>query len=290
MNRTQRLLRAAAAAILVAAMTLVAGTPYAGAVTPKNNSMLFYRNIGTPTGYRATLANGTYLSKGPSSFSSGWSQVAIDRDSVIFYNTTTGLGVTGTYINGVFTQMHTYHFSTGWTYVVAGCNTIFFFNVRTQTAAIGTLVGGTFSQTGSSSGWTNVQMVAASCDSLLVYNYTGGGTLTMPMNDGVLGSGTLYHLSAKWTSIVATDDSVIFYNTGTGVGAWGRLIAGQFTQTGSSTGFSKGLGVSATATSLFFYTGPAGTAGIATLKSGVYQYVRSLSGFATNWAIIVGGK
>jgi len=126
----------------------------------------------------------------------------------------------------------------------------------------------------------------ASCDSLLVYNRNGGGALAFPMTGGhVIGAGTLYHLSAHWADITATDDSVLFLNAP--VGAWGRLVGGQFTQTGHSNSFSASYPVGTSDSVLFYST--SGTSGIATLKGGTYHYVGSQSGFAV-WQVISGAK
>jgi hypothetical protein len=282
MSRFPSTLRlAVVGAVLMATSFLVA--PAANA-TGGSGGLIFYNSTASPTGYRATLNNGNYASKGPSNFSSGWSNIAISRDTALFYNFKNGLGVTGTYIKGVFTQKHTYHFSL-WTQIVASCDTVFFFNYNSQTSAYGTLKSGLYTQRGTRS-FTNVTDVVASCDSLLVYNRNGGGALGFPMTGGhVIGNGTLYHLSKGWSRITATDDSVLFVNGS--LGAWGQLIAGQFTQTGSSNSFSNAYPVGTNNSVLFYST--LGTAGIATLKSGVYHYVGSLSGFAV-WTVISGAK
>ena len=113
---------------------MIAATNPATAAPTGNTSLVLYRTTAMPSGYLATFDNGYYDGLGSANFSSIWTNIAVSRDSIMFYDGTTGLAVTGTFKDGAFTQLHTYGFSTGWDSVTASCDSVVLYDVADQTS------------------------------------------------------------------------------------------------------------------------------------------------------------
>ena len=281
--------------VLVAALfggSLLVPAAQAGAAA-QNNWLLFYRSTPAPTAFRATDSAGVYTPKGSTTFvPKGVTKIAISRDSMLMYDRTTGVGITGTFKAGVFTKKHTYTFAKNIRSIAAGCNTAALLQPDDADVMLGSLVNGAFVFTGTF-GSSVVTQLVASCDTVLGYNQvTGDGYAVKVSNGNPIGRHpTNYTFSTGWSSIAATDDSVLFYNETNGVGAWGTLQGGQFAQTGSSAGFATGISaIGADANSLFFYSRGSAVGATATLAAGYYAFAHQYSGLAANWDLILGGK
>jgi hypothetical protein len=269
-----------------------------GAVPPaKNASLFFHRSDAAPAGYRATLAGANLVQKGAAAVAAGLTLVAISRDTMLMYNPKTGAGVTGTYFNGVFTKKHTYTLTKGFAAIAASCDTAFFFNTADGKLTTGILNAGALTPTPAWSGFApGGWLITASCNTVLAYQTSTGYMCDSEVSRGAFVGGdfdwSCHNLSTGWTSVAATEDSVLFYDKATGIGAWGTLQNGVFKQTGAAHNFSTGFtNVAGTANSLFFYrSGSASIAATSTLVHGVYTFGHAVPNLSHDWSTIAGGK
>lgn len=289
--RIRRKLVLFVAGLAAVAPALAASNP-ATAAAAGNVSLVLYRTTAAPTGYLATFDKTYYDGLGPANFSSNWTNIAVSRDSILFYDAASGVGVTGTFKDGAFTQLHTYGFSTGWDSVTASCDSVVFYNVGTQISVSGTLVGGAFAQK-QTRHWNNKQFVAASCDTLMLY-LANGTALTTKFAHGIIApGGTTYHLGAISAAIAASADTALLYKPSTGATISGTLTGGHWKRIATTPPKAALVGadvVAATTNSALLYNSATGSAVRARLSGGKFAVAGTTAGFSTDWSIIVGGK
>jgi hypothetical protein len=277
--------------VAVVMASSLTGMVNAGAAKTPNTSLVFYRTTPTPRGAGATLADGVYSPTGTYNFSDGWTQIAISRDSILFYDYYTGFTATGTYRDGLFTQMHTYQLSAGWTRVTASCDTVLFLDSAHKQIAWGTLTKGTFAQTGSGTVPFQYTDAYASCDSLMLYKYSNGLTMTTTLRGGVLGPRSKRFVLRGKLLYAVTDDSFYGYNTTEKYAFVGTFTAGHYvTKRYDLTLPFVPTELAGTSDTILAYSYGSNTGEIATVKNGVYQDVGALPDLSPNWSTIEGGK
>jgi len=113
--------------VLLALLALVAapGPQVEAAVQPPNKSIVVYRP-GTVT--FGTLSNGVFTAKSQRTGTAWreWTNIAVSRDTVLFYNASNGRVRTGLLKAGVFTPVATRTVFAGAAAVVASCNSVLF--------------------------------------------------------------------------------------------------------------------------------------------------------------------
>jgi len=277
------------------ASALVFGAVASGVTSPAsaslpNNSLLFYRQTGTPNARFATLRNGTYTAKSTSTLLRGWTTGAVSRDTMILYNKNTGKAVTGTFKAGVWTPKNHYTLRKGYDQIVATCDSVIMNGINAQYGEQGTLTGGAYHSSTITPNYGSV-IFASSCDSLLVYFRSNGEADAYTFVNGTVADRTVYNFGTGATAIVGTDDSLLVYNGNIGDGAWGTFHNATWTLTGSTNDFSKNVNhIAGTATSLAFYTTGNPVMGVVSLVNGSYIYKGTVSGLAKNWSIVIGAK
>ena len=252
-----------------------------------NTSLLFYR-AARPRVLIGTLSNGDYSGKPSFNLPAGFTHLAVSRGSAVFYSNRTGKVIFGAVRDGAFRIRGEFTWADSrYDIVAASCDSLLFYDFQSQGGVIGTLTRGVFVATGTFTAQP-VEQITTSCDSVLFYNDKGGAALATFENGGI-GAVTPKSLSAGWDIIVATADSVLFYDGATRTGAWGTLIDGVFTQTGSSGGFSYWSHIAGTADSLLFYDKDSGAAARVRLSGGAYSNAGS-SGFFSDFLLMAGGR
>ncbi len=200
------------------------------------NKTLFWYQPNTGTAFTSTLKKGVYTPGKTLQFRTGWTNIAISRDTAMFYNATEGRLDTGVMLDGTFKQTSDAFTGTGFTNLAATCDSAVLF----QKGGLGfyayPLHNGTaaarkfFLLTGAV-----YDTVVASCDSVLFYNSQYGFGVTGTLKNGVWTQVAAVTLSAGWNRVVASDDSIFFMNTANEHQAYGTFAGGRFVQTGHAT-------------------------------------------------------
>lgn len=286
MRRVFQFLRAAVVAGLVGCVLLVGGAPAEAAALTPNYSIFFYQPGLAVTG---TLKNGLFTQKKTFS-TSGWTDAAASRDTLLLYNTNTGKLKTGTFRGGLFTQKAVKTIAKGWTTVAASCDTVLFYKRSTGAAFTATLKGGamgTRTNYGFSPGW---DLIDASCNTV---TFLANGSTSATGVNGWLKGGTFTQTGgfavAPYTNLAHTDTSYLLYSSVSLSGIWGPSGGGTEGLSGSATGFSTWNLLAGTADSVLYYNSN-GTEARATLNNGVYSLVGGGADFSSGWTIIVGGR
>ena len=220
-------------------------------------------------------------------------QEAPGNSSIFFYNGSTA--VTGTLHNGDFVQRST--FSLGaFTHAAASRDSLLLYNANTGAAQSGSLVNGLYVSRANFTlepGFTNL---TASCDSYLLYRRGGYGVTGTLTGGRAIHRNTYTTFRGDWQRITSSCDTVLFWvdtaavgPTGTSVRAWGTLVGGTFSQTGSQVfeGRNEATNSAATADSMLLYQRTNGVGAWFRVGGGQFSSSSATSGFA-QWDMLAG--
>jgi len=178
-----------------------------------------------------------------------YTSVIATANNVFLYNSADGSAATAYVYKGAFVYSQALlagSVPTGYTYGLGLGNYVLLYNQLTGSTLIGVIDGrpGTFQSRATATLPAGYSKLVKHGRYALLYNPATGAS-TIGYVDRVSAAKFVITqqpaFSTAWTSIVSTNDDLLFYNSGTGAGAAGRIDdTGKFSQTPQSLPFSAG--------------------------------------------------
>jgi len=212
-------------------------------------SLLLY-NYTTGAAQAGTFLNGTYVKLHTYTLPTGYLDITASCDSLLMYRPSDGKAITATLVNGVLGTRHKSTISNIYDYdkAAASCDTYMLVMHDPLESAItyGKLKAG--SQTAMGDRVTSElddSLVAMTDSSYLVYSEDGPGFSAQTgtaKNGQTISTSTVPGFS-EFDTVAGTADTVLFYNSATGLEARATLVNGQYGYVGGGSDFSSGWSV-----------------------------------------------
>lgn len=214
-----------------------------------HDTLLFY-NSSSGQGMTGTFRNGVFTRRSIFWIEKDFDRVAASCDSVFFFRTSNMASRVGLLEDGWLSALHQPGFAgqdfTGHNLVSSSCDTIFLWRNQSFTAGqarevTADLVDGKFALFNSIPGSFTNQFthMTSTADSYLQYAKPEGYANWGTSQDGVIDSTNASETFGNWTHVAGTGDSVLFYNTNSGVAARVILKNGLYNDEAPGTGVSQ---------------------------------------------------
>jgi hypothetical protein len=244
-----------------------------------------------------TLVGNEFTRKGAFS-TRRWTNIAVGRDSMAFYDRGTGKLLTGKFRNGAWKPNRTRTIAKGYTHLIASCDTLLLSRVSTNAAVTAEFTSGDIRDVRrvnlaalgiSDPRW---RVGTSSCDTLKLRDNLRDedefGLLRYGHYEHVEESfgAQATHLAANRTSYLSLDMPL----SGPAPGRWGSLQGGDDAFGGSADTFSRWDAIAGAGDAIFFYIRSTGQAHAWQIVAGAAADSGAVSGVGKGWRIIAGGK
>ena len=203
-----------------------------------HDTLLFYSSA-SGEGITGTLWDGRFTRHGTFKVAAGFNRIAASCDSVLFYNKNTGAGRIGLLDGGWLSRTRNISFLNGMDHVSSSCDTIVLIrNERPGTSGFfvsGLLENGGYTETAFEPQSSRYTRITNTADSYIWYDRPTGSGIWGRAQDGSSSVPTASSDTfGSWTHVAGTGNSVLFYNSASGVAAPVILEDGVYSSVGTT--------------------------------------------------------